>query len=161
MVLLPRSAFQAVLPTLTALFSVFFCSGAGSLLISWPTYWTFRIGIVRHCISWWIRPDLNRRPLPCNPNELGGSMLPYTLHRQTHIFGAPRRIQTHNLRVRSAMLYSVELEKQIWCPRPGFEPATYRLQGDCSTTELQGQNFCGSPYIETLLTPQGDQVGKL
>jgi hypothetical protein len=53
------------------------------------------------------------------------------------------------------------LTSVFWCPRPGFEPATYRLQGDCSTTELQGQNFCGSLYVETLLTPQGDQVGKL
>jgi hypothetical protein len=30
--------------------------------------------------------------------------------------GAPRRIQTHNLSVRSRVLYSVELEKQFWCP---------------------------------------------
>ena len=49
----------------------------------------------------------------------------------------------------------------ILVPDVGFELTTYRLQGGCSTTELQGQNFCGSLYIETLLTPQGDQVDKL
>lgn len=52
--------------------------------------------------------------------------------------GASDRIRTCDLRVRSATLYSTELQRQLVC-RAGIEPATNRLKIDCSTTELPTQ----------------------
>jgi hypothetical protein len=134
MVLLPRFAFQASQPPSTALTSIILVDLTG------------------------LEPASSALN---TPNKLRWQYASQHVTPTNPYFGASCRTLTHNLRVRSAMLYTVELMKQIWCPRPGFEPATYRLQGGCSTTELQGQNFCGSLYVETLLTPQGDQVGKL
>jgi hypothetical protein len=42
---------------------------------------------------------------------------------------------------------------------PGFEPATYRLQGGCSTTELKGRILFGAP--EGIRTPNTEILSLL
>jgi hypothetical protein len=42
---------------------------------------------------------------------------------------------------------------------PGFEPATYRLQGGCSTTELKGRILFGAP--EGIRTPNTEVLSLL
>lgn len=51
MVSLPRSAFQAGLPTLTALFSIILLQRSRFTAHKLANEWMFRIGIIRRCIS--------------------------------------------------------------------------------------------------------------
>ena len=73
----------------------------------------------------------------------------YLFHKKIY-FSDRRGIQTHNLLIRSQMLYSVELVGHCVCkgtnkmynyntshlflePKAGLEPATYSLRMSCST----------------------------